>query len=159
MCRGQVLERLESRFPPCVRLFGGRAIAGDADAGWVELAFEVPAVYAHGLGVQGGILAGLIDSAMAQAVILASGSTRRPTTLEIKTSYLRGGPPGRFVARGEVLLLGRSVAFLEGVLRDEAGALVAKASATATLQPCDENGDMPDFESGEENDGGGRSHV
>lgn len=130
-----VLQRLEAQFPPCVQLFGGRVLAGDADAGWLELEFEVPEVYAHGLGVQGGILAGLIDNAMAQAVILATGFTRRPPMLEMKTSYLRGGPPGRFVARGDVLLLGRSITFLEGTLRDPEGHLLAKASATAELIP------------------------
>jgi acyl-coenzyme A thioesterase PaaI-like protein len=53
----------------------------------------------------------------------------------LKTSYLKAGKPGKYVAKGRVLRMGRSVAYSEAALYDGDGALVSKASATFKLLP------------------------
>jgi acyl-coenzyme A thioesterase PaaI-like protein len=60
---------------------------------------------------------------------------RGHATLELKTSYLKAGKPGKYVAKGRVLRMGRSVAYSEAALYDGDGALVSKASATFKLLP------------------------
>jgi uncharacterized protein (TIGR00369 family) len=54
-------------------------------------------------------------------------------TLELKVSFLRPALPGRITGTGRVVHRGGSIAFLEGELRDEAGELLATATATARI--------------------------
>ncbi len=120
------------RLPVAAALHDGRVIEV-AERG-VVLGFDVSAQYAHGLGVQGGVLAGLLDMAMAQAVAHLAGDGRLPRCLECKTSYLAGGTPGHLRARGTVLHAGGTIAFAEGTLEDAGGRRIARASATYRLQ-------------------------
>ena len=85
--------------------------------------------------VQGGFVTGWIDAAMAHAVLNATGYTKTPLSLEIKVSFLKSAAPGLVVAEGWIEKMGKSTAFLEGRLLDEAGAVLAKASSTAKLAP------------------------
>ena len=48
-------------------------------------------------------------------------------------SFLRPVGPGRLVADGRVVHMGKSVVFLEGSLDDEDGNVVATATATARV--------------------------
>lgn len=81
--------------------------------------------------VQGGILTAMLDDAMAVAGVMASGLTAAMPTIELKVSFLRPAQVGPLRATGEVLQLGKSVAFLAGRLHDLDGRLLASASATA----------------------------
>jgi acyl-CoA thioesterase len=85
--------------------------------------------------VQGGFVTGWLDSAMAHAVIASSNYEVSPLSLEIKVSFLASAKPGLVIAEAWIEKRGKSTAFLEGVLRDEAGAVLAKASSTARLVP------------------------
>jgi uncharacterized protein (TIGR00369 family) len=85
--------------------------------------------------VQGGFLTGWIDAAMAHAVATKTARAFVPLSLEIKVSFFRGVTPGLVIAEGWVEKLGRTTAFLEGRLLNEAGDVLAKASSTATLVP------------------------
>ncbi len=68
---------------------------------------------------------------MAVACVAMSNFSIFIPTLELKVSFLRAGYPGPMVATGEVVRLGKSVAFLEGSLLDGDGNLLLRASATA----------------------------
>ena len=83
--------------------------------------------------VQGGFVTGWIDAAMAHAVLSATNFTKTPLTLEIKVSFLKAAGPGLVIAEGWVEKMGRSTAFLEGRLIDEAGEVLARGSSTARL--------------------------
>lgn len=83
--------------------------------------------------VQGGLVTGWIDAAMAHAVIAAMGDGITPMSLEIKVSFFAPVRPGLVVAEGWIERRGRKTAFLEGRLLDEAGNLLAKGTSTATL--------------------------
>ncbi len=85
--------------------------------------------------IQGGVLSAMLDDAMSVAGLVASGMTSVMPTLEMKTSFFRPAAPGSLRAIGRVVKWGKTIAFLEGELFDEADRLIAKASATAMPAP------------------------
>lgn len=85
--------------------------------------------------IQGGFLCAMLDEAMSVACMVASGMTAVAPTLEMKTSFLRPGQPGKIKAVGRVVKWGRQVAFTEGELYDPEGRLLAKATGTAIPTP------------------------
>lgn len=85
--------------------------------------------------IQGGYLCAMLDEAMSVACMVASGMTAVAPTLEMKTSFLRPGAPGKIKGIGRVIKWGRQVAFTEGDLYDPEGRLLAKATGTAIPTP------------------------
>jgi len=85
--------------------------------------------------IQGGFLCAMLDEAMSVACMVASGMTAVAPTLEMKTSFLRPGAPGKIKGIGRVIKWGRQVAFTEGELYDPEGRLLAKATGTAIPTP------------------------
>jgi uncharacterized protein (TIGR00369 family) len=85
--------------------------------------------------VQGGFVTGWLDSAMAHAVIASSNYEVSPLSLEIKVSFLASARPGLVIAEAWIEKRGKSTAFLEGLLKDETGEVLARASSTARLVP------------------------
>ena len=85
--------------------------------------------------VQGGFVTGWIDAAMAHVVIAKTETAFSPLSLEIKISFLKAVGPGLVIAEGWIEKMGRSTAFLEGRLLNEAGEVLAKGTSTAKLVP------------------------
>ena len=85
--------------------------------------------------IQGGYLCAMLDECMSVACMVASGMTAVAPTLEMKTSFLRPGAPGKIKGIGRVLKWGRQVAFTEGELYDPEGRMLAKATGTAIPTP------------------------
>ncbi|MBA1204272.1 PaaI family thioesterase [Pseudomonas capeferrum] len=79
----------------------------------------------------GGLLMTLMDAVLA-CCTLGHGSGRGCVTVELKTNFMRpGGTAGDLlVARGFLRSSGRSLAFCDGEVRNEAGELLATASGT-----------------------------
>ena len=84
--------------------------------------------------VQGGVMSGLIDETLSILAFFLTRLDSVPATIELKTSFLRPCPPGKLRVDGQTVKLGKSTGFFEGSLFDEAGALVARASATLNLR-------------------------
>ncbi len=85
--------------------------------------------------VQGGFVTGWIDAAMAHVVMARSNFEFSSLSLEIKVSFLQSASPGLIVAEAWIERMGRSTAFLEGHIRNEAGEVLAKGSSTVRLVP------------------------
>jgi uncharacterized protein (TIGR00369 family) len=85
--------------------------------------------------VQGGFVTGWIDAAMAHLVMAKTDFQFSPLSLEIKVSFLKSAAPGLIVAEAWIERMGKSTAFLEGCIRNEAGEVLAKASSTVKLVP------------------------
>lgn len=83
--------------------------------------------------VQGGFVTGWIDAAMAHVVMAQSEDAANPLSLEIKVSFLKPATPGLIIAEAWIERSGRSIAFLEGLIRNEAGEVLAKATSTMKL--------------------------
>lgn len=80
--------------------------------------------------VHGGLIATLLDVAMGSAARHAAG--RAVMTLDMHVAFLSPGR-GTLFAEGRITRAGRSLIFCEADIRDEAGALVAKA--TGLMKP------------------------
>lgn len=138
MTDAELLETFRRNRPPALRTLNGTPVAVDQQAGRVCIVYDAPAEFCHSGGVvQGGFITGMIDAAMAKAVQAKSNLTLNPPTLELKVSFFAPALPGRYEAEGRVVRMGRTIAFLEGDLRDAVGATIARATATARLVPAD----------------------
>lgn len=85
--------------------------------------------------VQGGFVTGWIDATMAAAVMHHSEWTMTTLSLEIKVSFLLPAAPGIVVAEAWITRMGRRIAFLEGQLLNEEGAVLATGTSTVKLAP------------------------
>lgn len=87
--------------------------------------------------VQGGFVTGWIDAAMAHAVMSMHASAFAPMSLEVKVSFFAPVRPGVVIAEAWIERAGKSTCFAEGLLKDEQGNVLAKASSTLRLIPLD----------------------
>jgi uncharacterized protein (TIGR00369 family) len=134
----EMLARFQNsrKRPPCTETLGMRLTHVDQAAQLIRLEFDASPQFANPTGaIQGGFIAAMLDEAMSTCCIIASNVTMTAPTLEMKVSFLRPLFAGKALAEARILKLGRSTAFVEAELRDPAGELVAKASATQAPKP------------------------
>ena len=143
MTATEILERFNGSRPPAIETLGGEVIAVEPETGRLTFRFRPTVAMCHSIGipeggiVQGGFVAGWLDTAMAHACSARSSFTLRHPTLELKVSYLAPAHPNRtYYVDAEIVRWGRTIAFTEARLRDEHQRLVATASATAMLMPA-----------------------
>ncbi|HMN72171.1 MAG TPA: PaaI family thioesterase [Rhodoblastus sp.] len=141
MTEDEILAVSARTNPPVLDTLGGRVVAYDKALERVTMQWTAETRHCHSVEghprggiVQGGIVTGWIDSAMAHACVAKSAFTVGVPSLEIKVSFLSAASPGLYRSYGWIAKWGRSVAFLEGELRDEEGALIARATSTAALR-------------------------
>lgn len=135
------LDALRSRLsggPPvaAASLLGMRPVV--VEHGTVAFACEAQPRFANPMGtVHGGIIATLLDSALACAVLSVLPSGTAYTTLGLEVKYLRSVPldAGELVATGTVVHAGRRQATAEGRLTDRDGRLLATATTTCLVIP------------------------
>lgn len=107
----------------------------DRAAGRARAAFETREGFLNPLGsVQGGFLVAMLDEVMVDAALARLGADFAVPTLEIKASFLAPAGAGRIIGEARVLRMGRSIAFIEGELYDEAGAHLVSGSCTVALR-------------------------
>jgi uncharacterized protein (TIGR00369 family) len=103
------------------------------DLGWVAGTFTPTelACNPHGI-VQAGVHSVLLDAAINFAINAAArGKDRTKATLELKIETMRAATLGHtYALRGDVVRMARQVAYGEGIVRNEAGELVSRATAT-----------------------------
>lgn len=107
----------------------------DAEAGTARLHYIVKPEFCHSGGIaQGGFVTGWLDAAMAFAVMARLDYPVWLASLELKVSFLSASRSGtEVVAKGSVVKQGRSIVFLEGVLEDLDGTVLATSTSTAKL--------------------------
>ena len=124
--------------PPCAELLGWEVVDQDPARGWIKIAFQARTEFLNPAGfVQGGLLAAMLDDTMGPAVLVMSEGRLFTSTLDLNVSFLAPAKPGRLTGEGQVIQLGKTIAFIEGRLTDETGALVARATSTARLVPTE----------------------
>jgi uncharacterized protein (TIGR00369 family) len=120
---------------PIALLLGADPLACDPVAGRITIAFEAKPEFCNLLGsVQGGMLAAMLDMVMSFSVLCTMGGPGHVVpTVSMNTQFLSPAKPGRIVGEGAVVKKGRSVAFMEGRLRDRDGRLLTTATASGQL--------------------------
>jgi uncharacterized protein (TIGR00369 family) len=113
-------------FPELIQMTVERAEDGEATAS-IEAGDDH--LNAHGT-VHGGVLASLVDTAMAAALVHASDDEQRPVTVSLTVTYLEPAPPGRLAATARVRRLGGRLTIVEADIAAEDGSGVATALGT-----------------------------
>ena len=105
-----------------------------AGSGEVEIAFEAGPQHVNLQGlVHGGMLATLADTAMGLAVRTVLDPGRRHVTVQLGIEFLSPGRPGRIVAHGRSVKIGRQLGFAEADVVDARGRLLALARSTLSV--------------------------
>jgi uncharacterized protein (TIGR00369 family) len=120
---------VERHLPPFDRFLGTRIVSAANEELVVELVLEPHHLNKRGVA-HGGVVLSLLDSAMGGALVAAMPQEWWCATTSLSTQFLRGPGAGRIRARGRVVRLGRSVAFVAGELSDADGRLAAVAHGT-----------------------------
>jgi acyl-CoA thioesterase len=122
-----VREKFETNHFP--RLLGIEI--DDIQPGRARLSVEVRKELLQLQGVMhGGAIASLIDTAVAFAIIGASDSDSRFTTVEMKVNYLSAIRGGRVIADARLIRDGRRIVVAECDVFDSQGQLAAKGLLT-----------------------------
>ena len=120
------------RMSPASRYLGLEILDVDMETLTVRVAFNASEELCNMWGgIQGGMVAAMLDDVMSFAVGLDWGQIS--PTLEIKVSMLAPARPGRLYASGTVIKRGKSVGFIESELKDADGTVLATGSSTATF--------------------------
>jgi uncharacterized protein (TIGR00369 family) len=120
--------------PAAAALLGWELSWVAPERGEIEVFFDASEKFLNPIGtIQGGFLAAMLDDTLGPALVATLPDGEFAPTLELKVSFLRPAAPGRIVGAGRVVHRGGSIAFLAGELRDEAGDLLATATATARI--------------------------
>jgi uncharacterized protein (TIGR00369 family) len=133
---GPFWEFLEGRrpAPPATALLGWTLSWVAPERGEIEVFFDARDSFTNPVGnVQGGFLAAMLDDTLGPALAATLADGEFAPTLEIKVSFLRPAEPGRIIGTGRVVHRGGTIAFLAGDLRDEAGEVLATATATVRI--------------------------
>ncbi|WP_224199606.1 MULTISPECIES: PaaI family thioesterase [Pacificimonas] len=131
MTNDEVRERINRRATPTAQLLNMQVVEVDQDAGTIRMSFDIGEDLSNPNGtVQGGIIAAMLDDAAAYAAIVFSKRKIFVPTLEMKVSFFSGAKAGRLYAEGRCVKFGKTIAYMEADLVDEAGKLLARLSAT-----------------------------
>jgi uncharacterized protein (TIGR00369 family) len=124
------------RQPPIHEALGIALVS--AEEGHVVVEALAGAAHLNPAGiVHGGYAATMLDTACGCAVHSALPADTGFTTLELKVSYHRPlkTTTGKVRAEGRLLSIGRTAAFAEARLHDEAGKLIASATSSLLVMP------------------------
>jgi uncharacterized protein (TIGR00369 family) len=121
--------------PPAAVLLGWELLAVDPDEGTIEVAFTATEQFVNPVGViQGGFLAAMLDDTLGPALVATLDPGEFAPTTNLHVQFLRPARPGRLVGRGRIVRRASGVGFLAGELVDDAGEVVATATATAVVR-------------------------
>ena len=122
-----VFDRFE--MPPASKLLGWTLRDVDTKAGTIEIGFTADERFVNPAGtVQGGILAAMLDDTQGPALFAMTDGEVYAPTIDFNVSFVKAARPGRFVGKGRVVSLGKTIVFTEAELFDEAGDLVARGT-------------------------------
>jgi len=120
--------------PPSAKLLGWTLLEADPDSGRVKVAFQGRDSFLNPAGfIQGGMLSAMLDDTISSTVAARTGGKLFSTTIDMTVSFVAPARPGRLIGEGRIVHMGKSIAFLEGELRDDDGRLLARATASARL--------------------------
>jgi len=122
--------------PEFLDIFGFKQSSFNDESGVFSCVFEPSEALTHSNGsiVQGGFIAGMLDSAMAQYILHLHEFKVNPLTLNIDVTYLLPCRPAQVQVTAKILRAGKSIVFTSAELTQD-GNLVATASATNKLVP------------------------
>jgi uncharacterized protein (TIGR00369 family) len=132
-----MIETVLDRFfqlSPWAKLFGWHLIDARPDDGWIRVGFDGKREFCNSAGiVQGGMLSAMLDGTMGAAVIVMTHGKFYDPTISMTVHFIARAKTGPMTCEARVTRLGKSIAFVEGRLTADDGALLATASASTRL--------------------------
>jgi uncharacterized protein (TIGR00369 family) len=126
------LDRLTA--PPSAKLLGWHLLDARPEQGWIRIGFDGKRQFCNPAGfVQGGILSAMLDDTMGPAVFVMTDGKLYTSTITMTVNFLAPAKPGPIVGEANVTQLGKTIAFVEGKLMAEDGAVLATATTSARL--------------------------
>lgn len=120
--------------PPAAQLLGFKLREVDPERGTIRVEFLAKPEFANPTGdVQGGFLAAMLDDTLGPALTATLNHDQFAPTVELKVNFVQAAKPGALFGTAQVVARRRTIAFLSGELHNEAGELVATATATARI--------------------------
>jgi uncharacterized protein (TIGR00369 family) len=115
--------------PPIARLIGFTLKSSEPGGAVFEL--EADERHHNPMGtLHGGIYCDLADAAMGYAYAATLGEGESFTTVELKINFFRPVRKGRLIAEARVIKAGGTLGYVECVVKDQDGKLLAKAAST-----------------------------
>ena len=141
MSYSERIKKFDAKRSPAWALLGVGAIAYDETTNSVVIELNAEQRHCHSVAghpkggiVQGGIVTGWLDVAMATACLVDGMEETTVASLEIKVTFLLPAHPGLYRSYGTVIRRGRNIGFMEAELRDAQDVLIARASSTAAVR-------------------------
>jgi uncharacterized protein (TIGR00369 family) len=126
------LDRLTP--PPSSKLLGWQLLDARPEEGWIRIGFDGKAEFCNPAGfIQGGILSAMLDDTMGPAVFVMTEGKLYTATITMTVNFLAPAKVGPIVGEAKVTQLGKTIAFVEGRLTAEGGAVLAMATTSARL--------------------------
>jgi uncharacterized protein (TIGR00369 family) len=120
--------------PPIALHLGWKLISWDAEARRIRVEYRPRPEFLNPAGfIQGGIIAAMLDDTMGALVVAATDGALAPSSIDMHVSFLASAKTGPLYCVGELVQLGKSIAFLAATLEDASGRPVARASTSAKL--------------------------
>lgn len=117
--------------PPSAELLGWTLRAIDHEAKTIEIGFELDERFVNpGGSIQGGFVAAMLDETQGPALFGTSEGEIYAPTIDFHITFIRPAVPGKFIGKGRVVNIGKTIVVTEVDLHDEAGKLLAKGSFT-----------------------------
>ena len=127
-----IFDRLE--LPAASALLGWTLRAIDPAAGTIEIGFAADERFGNPQGfVQGGIIAAMLDDTHGPALFAHVYGKLFPVTIDCNISFIKAARFGNFIGKGRLISMGKTIAFTEAELFDEAGELIARGTFTSRL--------------------------
>ncbi|MFT5578008.1 MAG: hypothetical protein ACI9WS_000760 [Paraglaciecola psychrophila] len=113
---------------------GWEFVDADDEAGTATIAFNTTAQVCNKWGgIHGGMVSAMLDDVLSAAIGLKVEWGEIMPTLEMKTSFISAGKPGRLIGKGRLIKRGKSIGFAEASLYNEDGSLMATATCTSSF--------------------------
>ena len=120
--------------PPSAKLLGWHLLDASPAEGWIRIGFDGKPDFCNPAGfVQGGVLAAMLDDTMGPAVFVMTEGRLYTATISMTVNFLAPAIPGPITGEATVTQLGKTIAFVEGRLMGNNGAVLATASTSLRL--------------------------
>lgn len=119
---------------PITKPLGWKFLDFNAEQNLIKVEMQARPDFVNPAGlIHGGMLGAMLDETLSPALAATLGPGEFAPTLEIKVSFISPAKVGRVLGTGRVVSRGRSICFMEGQLHDDAGILLATATATSKI--------------------------
>lgn len=121
----------ELPMPQAATLLGWKFVKYDDANREAYIEFEATTSLTNPMGkIQGGFLSGMLDDCMGPSIYAMLEPNQIAVTIESKTCFVSPASPGKILGTGRIDHMKGTICFTSGQLTDEAGKVLATATAT-----------------------------